>query len=71
MGAGVRAEAELNQRLSSPDQEREFMLLIAAMSDTPAERAQRIIEDAATRPLRDAAYLLFRQQDWFNRFPSR
>ena len=37
------------------------------MSDTPAERAQRIIDDAATRPLRDAAYLLFRRQDWFNR----
>jgi hypothetical protein len=37
------------------------------MSDTPAVRAQRIIEDAATRPLRDAAYLLFREQDWFNR----
>jgi hypothetical protein len=37
------------------------------MSDTPATRAQRIIDDAATRPVRDAAYLLFRQQDWFNR----
>jgi hypothetical protein len=37
------------------------------MSDTPAARAQKIIDDAATRPLRDAAYLLFRQQDWFNR----
>jgi len=37
------------------------------MSDTPAARAQRIIDDAATRPVRDAAYLLFRQQDWFNR----
>lgn len=37
------------------------------MSDSPAERARRIIDDAATRPLRDAAYLLFRQQDWFNR----
>src|SRR5690242_18714131 len=38
-----------------------------AMSDTPAARAQRIIDEAATRPLRDAAYLLFREQDWFNR----
>jgi hypothetical protein len=37
------------------------------MSETPAESAQRIIDDAATRPLRDAAYLLFRRQDWFNR----
>ena len=37
------------------------------MSDTPAARIQRIIDEAATRPLRDAAYLLFRQQDWFNR----
>ena len=37
------------------------------MSETPAERTQRIIDEAATRPLRDAAYLLFRQQDWFNR----
>jgi hypothetical protein len=37
------------------------------MSDTSAARAQRIIDDAATRPVRDAAYLLFRQQDWFNR----
>ncbi len=37
------------------------------MSDTPAARAQRIIDTAATRPLRDAAYLLFREQDWFNR----
>jgi hypothetical protein len=37
------------------------------MPDTPAAQAQRIIDDAASRPLRDAAYLLFRQQDWFNR----
>jgi hypothetical protein len=37
------------------------------MSDSPAAQVQKIIADAATRPLRDAAYLLFRQQDWFNR----
>jgi hypothetical protein len=37
------------------------------MSDTPAAEVQKIIADAATRPLRDAAYLLFRQQDWLNR----
>ena len=37
------------------------------MSDTPAARAERIIDDAATRPVRDAAYLLFREQSWFNR----
>ncbi len=37
------------------------------MSDTPAARIQETITDAATRPLRDAAYLLFRQQDWLNR----
>lgn len=37
------------------------------MSDTPAVRAQRIIDDAASRPARDAAYLLFREQDRFNR----
>jgi hypothetical protein len=37
------------------------------MSDTPAARIQKIIADAAARPLCDAAYMLFRQQDWFNR----
>jgi hypothetical protein len=37
------------------------------MSDTPAARAQSIIDDAATRPVRDAAYQLFREQNWFNR----
>jgi len=37
------------------------------MSDTPAARIQKIIADAAARPLCDAAYLLFHQQDWFNR----
>ena len=28
---------------------------------------QKIIADAAARPLRDAAYLLLRQEEWFNR----
>ena len=37
------------------------------MSDEPTARARRIIDEGANRPLRDAAYLLYRQQDWFNR----